>query len=205
MPVNLDYKIFFIHIPKCGGSSIEKLFNMDGQACMIFKESPIVLQHFTPQQVIGYLGPIHEYLKFYKFTVIRNPYERVVSDFFWFSKHNSDVLNKYKILSINDFIKLRCDVVKNNRYGENIYFDHFRPQLQYLEKVNDFEYDKIIRLENLNEDLLDLCKKIGFDVLNNEIPRINTTDHTHYSVYLDEEAIDLIRQLERPIELGYTF
>lgn len=197
MPVSPKQKVLFIHIPKCGGTSVKKFFKMR-------REQMMALIHLTPQQLVDYLGPTHEYLKFYKFTVIRNPYERVVSDFFWFKFKFNDFLNKYKICSINDFIKLRCDVEKNNRYEEDIYFDHFRPQLQYLKTVNGFKYDKIIRLENLNEDLLELCKEIGYNTTNN-IPRFNTTNHDHYSIYLDKEAIDLITELERPVELGYRF
>ena len=91
-----EQKILFIHIPKCGGSSI---------AAGLLKKVDInfkIYMQLTPSQQKKYMCGIKEkharasyyknklksYDKYYKFAVVRNPWERAMSSFEWHSPLN---------------------------------------------------------------------------------------------------------------------
>lgn len=104
MPRFPDSKIFFIHIPKTAGSSIEVFFlkkeknfpNGDighnphdpahQEKYLIqldFKNQRCSYQHLTYCDLKKKVSNIDKY---WIFTVVRNPYDRVVNDFHYFTK-----------------------------------------------------------------------------------------------------------------------
>jgi len=67
-----DHKLIFIHIPKCAGRSISDAFNQR-------------FDHFTARHyATEYPDCFHVYTKF---TVVRNPYDRLVSLFHYIKEH----------------------------------------------------------------------------------------------------------------------
>ena len=81
-------KCVFVHIPKTAGSSIEEvLYPSLGQISLMSdvklfagwdSKNKIWMQHATMQQINDlYMGDVSEY---FKFSFVRNPYERAVSD-----------------------------------------------------------------------------------------------------------------------------
>jgi hypothetical protein len=96
MPYFQEYDILFIHIPKTGGSSVELYFeNKLGKPLnkmLHFYSTDLSLDGYNYQHA-NYVKLKELLLKNYQrhiddieniFTVIRNPYERVVSDLFYF-------------------------------------------------------------------------------------------------------------------------
>ena len=80
-------KIIFIHIPKTGGTSIENYMNILNYNNPILKHGygtfkNISFQHFTYSDYNEFLG-IHIFKNYFKFSVIRNPYTRIISEYFW--------------------------------------------------------------------------------------------------------------------------
>src|SRR5690606_18407145 len=99
------YKVIFIHISKCAGTSVEKAFginlsdNTETNNCNLFgwnALSKMHLHHATPQQLIdgGFLT-LDEWNSYYKFIIVRNPYSRAVSDYFWILK-DAQVFDSFK-------------------------------------------------------------------------------------------------------------
>lgn len=122
--------------------------------------------------------------KYIKFCVIRNPYDKMVSKYFWenskknfkdFAKHNH--ANNIKIYSIDD----------------NSICDYY------------------IRYENLEEDVIKLCKKLGIEDYDiNDLPKhksIQRKDKSHYSTFYDEETRQIVYKNHiKEFELfGYKF
>jgi hypothetical protein len=68
--INNEYKFIFMHITKTGGSSIEKLFNYEG------------IKHQRPIELINILGQT-TWDSYFKFTFVRNPWDRTVSEYFY--------------------------------------------------------------------------------------------------------------------------
>ena len=85
---------------------------------------------------------------FYKFAVIRNPFDLIVSDYFW--RKNSNIL---KEKSFDEIIK----ELKDNKYPTY--------GLLNLNKLMDIKQEKIlcdyiIQYENLNEELSKVFRKL---------------------------------------------
>ena len=67
----MTLKILFCHIPKCGGTSVNS---------SIEKISPLEY-HYYIHRILQY--DINSYTDYYKFSIIRDPIERLVSLYFY--------------------------------------------------------------------------------------------------------------------------
>lgn len=99
MPIFLNNKLLFIHIPKTGGTSIEKFIedNGDVMAFYTFSGSIFVNSH-TPQHCTYKEYESFNFLKsgMRIFTIVRNPEERVISEFFYIHKYRPDIRKYFK-------------------------------------------------------------------------------------------------------------
>ncbi len=82
----------------------------------------------------------------FKITVVRNPYETFISQFFW-QKHRGFISKETKFY---EYTKNNCEFFFNQQ--KNIIFLN-----------NDLPYNFIIKYENLIEDLVKLAKQIGIN------------------------------------------
>ena len=89
--IHYDKKLIFIHIPKCGGTSVENaLFRpheKTSDALFTLKGHPDHdkyetggLQHLSASKVREVVGG-NIYDEFYKFAVVRHPVKRLISQF----------------------------------------------------------------------------------------------------------------------------
>jgi hypothetical protein len=126
-------------------------------------------QHLLPKELKDkYIGEAR-WNSYKKITIIRNPYERVISDYFWQRKNNL-----IPGLSFEGFLSLREDIIQNNRYGESLYYDHFYPMCFYFE---DIEYDYVLRFENLSKELEKIQKIFNIE---KPFPKLNETEHRDF-------------------------
>jgi len=74
--------VLFVHIPKTGGSSVEKWMSGSGDLCFHTSGIPSCCkctpQHFTLRAIKTLLPGMHFD---YAFTIVRNPYERLESEY----------------------------------------------------------------------------------------------------------------------------
>ena len=204
MPINPELRICFIHIPKTGGTTIEHLIPnihpnncigikpYDNQECdykYLFGNN---LQHLTFNEIIK-LKP--EILKdnYFIFTLVRNPYSRVVSMAAWFNKRwiKNEPISKTEFNKYIDGLEMR--------WKKNNLFRHEIPQNQYLDDELLF-VDNIIKLEELSGNkILEMEKMMCFkniDFKFNFNPNLILMKSHHFS-YLDyfknnKKAIKLI-------------
>merc|ERR1711907_176565 len=75
-------KFLYIHIPKCGGTSIEVALKATKYHNGYGVQNGIALQHLTYDEYVNSMG-----MKFRKdrisFTTIRHPYKRCISEYYW--------------------------------------------------------------------------------------------------------------------------
>ena len=197
MIISPKYNCCFIHIPKSAGTVIRNVLKTNDRE---FKE---MFGHPTFSEI----QTEYDLSNYFKFTFIRNPWDRFVSTFFYLKKNdkNEKLLNearkKVSDYSFTSFVKKKLHLEKTE-FNE-FYFIHFRPQIHFLESLDNIDF--IGKLENIQEDFNIICDKIG--IPHQELPHKNKTKHKHYTEYYDEETKSIVAELfAKDIEyFGYEF
>lgn len=178
----------FVHIPKTGGASIRSLcrnLNID------------IIKH-------NLMDPDYVSLKTYKksnsnvycFAVVRNPWDRLVSAFYYLTKGGrraEDAVFADQFIrpytSIADFIKhgLAHEHVINHI--------HFRPQFEWVFDKNMCLVNKIGRLERIEKDLSDVFRELGLPY--ERLPHINRSLHKNYKHYFCNRTRQVVAEVYR--------
>ncbi|MEM7420748.1 MAG: sulfotransferase family 2 domain-containing protein [Pseudomonadota bacterium] len=154
--LNNEQAVTFLHIPKTAGTTIEAWLNNSGKYQQIlFSQKKLEGMLVTPQH-LGYhtLTELTKALSRpleYKFAVVRNPFERIVSEFFYRIKLGSIQLG------VNSESLFSAWVVHNlKKYQETpeLLDNHLRPQTYY---VND-DVD-VFKLEDGIQNVLETVGK----------------------------------------------
>ena len=187
-------KTIFVHIPKCAGVSVNKaLFGNLGGGHTSLNGYTMV---FEPKYLAEY----------FKFTVVRNPWDRLVSTYFFLKKggfgENDRRWFEQELMEFKDF----DDFVKNWLNRNNIWKTHlFRPQYHYMfEYRNKVNLDFVAFFENIDEDFSYIAKRIG---CNSSLPNLNSSKHTPYTDYYNEVTTNIVAEAyaEDIKMLGYDF
>lgn len=177
----------FIHINKTGGSSVEKALKLP-------------FAHRTALEKIEEMGR-EAWDRKLTFTVVRNPWDKVVSHYHYRVKTNKTDLRD-KPIEFREWVKLA--------YGDRdpLYCDPprmFMPQLDWITDENGkVLVDEIIRLENIDSEFDALLKKLGRTAT---LPHVKKSNRGSYKDYYDEETIEIVRScFEKDIErFGYDY
>jgi hypothetical protein len=204
-----EHKAVFVHIPKTGGSTIESILfknnfraNGDNKSwnndnCI---EDPTkwIPKHTRANELPS------KYQKYFSFTFVRNPWDLMVSCYFWWTQRT---LSKHALKSRTEF----------GKYLKEKGFDYFIRSKQsscineccHINQGQSYwinnKIDFIGRFENLQEDFNIACDKIG--IPQRELPHKNKTKHKHYTEYYDEETKSIVAEkYAKDIEyFGYKF
>jgi hypothetical protein len=163
---NPELKVLFIHIPKNAGVSISTALEIVATGF-----------HETPEYYIKDYPEIWK--TYYKFCVIRSPFERFVSNFYF--------LKKRKIIgdiNINDYVN-NFDIPYDDKKVKG-----FWPQYIW---VNQYDYDAILRYEYLQKDFNEFCDYANIKRI--ELQRLNTTKHDAWENELDNHSVRKLREL----------
>ena len=140
-------KIIYIHIPKCGGISINKaLYNNYGG------------MHRTASDYL-FAFNYYKFNTFFKFTVVRNPYTRLFSAFNFlkkggFNKNEAAWVNK----NLSDYKDFEQFILGGGLKEEKIInYYHFRKQVDFLKLPKPYKIDNIYKIENLEALKKDLA------------------------------------------------
>lgn len=117
--------VFFVHIPKCGGSSIEAAFRKAGcaEALRFNKKrsfSKSTLQHMHRDV---YREAVREGFYDYAFTVVRNPFARLASEY------KMKVVDGKESEEPNAWIETAFERYKTFPFTRD---NHIRPQVQFV-------------------------------------------------------------------------
>ena len=190
MVISDEKKIIFFHIAKCAGTSVEDFLFHNKKKNELYGVKNIngeifALQHLTYQKLkeLNLIG--NRLQEYYKFTVVRNPYARTVSDYLWLIRKKQKEFNK---ISFPDFIQKVKQIVTNKKFYQKNYYDHFIPQSNYLVDSNNNEIlNEIIKIENLDDYFL---KNYGVKPV-----RKNTRNKYKYLSYYNPDTIKIINDL----------
>ncbi|GAA4103166.1 sulfotransferase family protein [Zhongshania borealis] len=219
------YKCMFVHIPKVAGQSIEHFFlnhhnlSWEERAPLILEynpdptKGPERLAHLTASEFLdcGYLSK-SEFNNYYKFSFVRNPWARIVSEF--------NYRNHHKNISFKEFITK--SLPDKNNYSDA--YRHVMPQYNFLhDDKGNLLVDFIGRFENLQDDFDFIGRQLGFN--RTLLPHINsskkyslkdrlnifkntkTEKRNHYTEYYDLETRKIVENMySKDIEtFGYQF
>ena len=218
MPVSDQYRCLFVHIPKTGGTSIEKTLGMfrdrvDKQDnCALFGEierkdtfpvAPVsdYLQHLTLQEALSFSREGNHLREYFKFTWIRNPWDRMVSAF---SNKDQNLLEMARNQGIELAGATFDEFVAMTR---TIRHSHLMPMSHYLQPGElGMGVDFIGRFENFATDFEKLCSLIGASAPLAHENRSRPT-HDHYrKYYSDWSRTEIAKRYESDVGLfGYHF
>jgi chondroitin 4-sulfotransferase 11 len=168
-------KYIFIHINKTGGTSVTSAIGLSKKS------------HYTVKEVIALIGS-ETFDKAYVFTIVRNPWSKVVSHYKYRVKTNQTNLGA-KTISFKQWVSATYGVDKDLFYYDNPKM--FAPQVEWLKDgkgavcAND-----IIKFETLNKDFERVAKVIGVKF---ELPHLNATKNDSYQDYYDDDTIEIVR------------
>tara|TARA_B110000208_G_scaffold873_1_gene1085 strand:- start:3036 stop:3674 length:639 start_codon:yes stop_codon:yes gene_type:complete len=200
MPINIQKKFIYIHIPKCSGTRINKLFGMTNNKILYSSNNTNLgktKQQFTFNEIIKVLNNNNlNILDYYIFTVVRNPYARFFSAYNQYPNNcNIDFKKMINNMNIKEFAKYLLNRIKNEGYDFFNYdsFHQFQPSIFFIEK-NNFHIN-IIKMEyEYNKNIQTLCKKFNIDYDNNlYVNKISNKNVKEY--YADKELCNIIFEI----------
>jgi hypothetical protein len=197
MPVSHPHKTIFVHIPKTAGTSIEAVLGMHGDKHdigvvpyfnQVLDHEHLYgrqMQHMTAQAIRTVLNNDTLFDSYFKFTVVRNPWDRLVSALAWtgqkwvrgeeltVSGFDSQVRQLHSLL---DTARTEPVQLPHYLYPQSLYiFDAARRPL----------VDFVGRYEKLGADWRVICDKLGLSI---ELPARMKSHHRDYREYYSPES-----------------
>lgn len=179
--VHHQHNCIFVHIPKTAGKSITHFLGK-------FEPGPV------HRNIFHYRSELDNetFNKYYKFAVVRNPWDKMVSEFFFQSQRTDgrairsnfiDYLklgNRYQVGNQLDLIATPTWVWDPNKEDHIIKHEN-----------TTILVDEIFFFENLDSATRKLAKK--FDI-QTPFPLLNKSDHKAYQSYYNDESYELVRK-----------
>jgi Sulfotransferase family len=199
--ISFQKRFLFVHIPKTAGNSIQSIlrdYSEDEIVALRAEQDGIerfglrnptykIKKHSTLAEYRAALGEAW-FRDLYKFTCVRNPWDRMVSYYFgttslveaWDRTEFKKLI--LKAVSVTDY--LRLDKGESDPFGN---------------------VDYVMRFENLADDFRTVSMKLG--IPDAPLPRYNRSNREHYSKYYDTDLRELIRKRFAPEidRFGYAF
>lgn len=189
-----DLRAIFVHIPKCAGVSVARSIfgNLAGGHASLNE----YVNTFEPKCISSY----------FKFTIVRNPWDRLVSAFHYLKRGAFDEESRdWARRELGQFSRFD-EFVEGWLNKDNIWkWPHFRPQYHYIvEKRNRVQMDFVGLFENIDEDFRYITRRLGVDC---RLDEANRGKHDDYRNYYSEETMRIVaRVYKTDIDLlGYTF
>lgn len=194
--ISHQHKCIFVHIPKNAGTSIVSVFlkllgltrKKQSLLCLGVNKNPDVdTPDLTHPKANEYVR--HQYIrqelfdKYFKFSFVRNPWDRMVSF--------------YKFFNISRRCNFKTFVM--DRFWDDLMFNHYFwvvvPQCNFIcDEKGKLLVDYVGRYENLQEDFYEVCKNIGLPLL--KLPVENKSEVRMEPKLNLKSALRLVRHRE---------
>lgn len=177
----------FIHINKTGGSSVQRALN-------------IPFEHDTALEKIARMG-LKQWQKRYSFTVVRNPWDKVVSHYHYRILTNQTGLGE-KPITFEEWVK------RAYKDQDPIYYNNpkmFMPNVGWIaDEDGTILVNKVIRFENLGNEFESVSRELG---LSASLPHDKKSKHNHYSTYYNQQTLQIVADWFEPDidAFGYQF
>ena len=202
--INHTLRCIYVHIPKTAGNSINRVFGIQWEN---HKDLQRYANELPAEVIAGY----------YKFAIVRNPWDRLLSDYNYQRKKSRARDSKLFLYSdsgrlrgFSDWVRAALD--DPHRYtpgswgGEvSLGLHRWSPQVDWITVNGQPRLDFVARMENLPEDFATVCRTLRLPSV--RLPCRNRRLHGHYSWYYDDAIRELVASYyARDIQaFGYRF
>jgi hypothetical protein len=200
-------RCIFVHIPKTGGTSVENLIwpmpRTANDLWMGFRDNyhnkyqTGGLQHLLATQIRSEVGS-EIFSAYYKFSFVRNPWDRAVSQFA--SMAGREDLRDFIGMKKGDSFKQYLTLTSKRKHVQ------WEPQVNFLrDPAGELLVDYIGKFERFGESVLHVLSTLGVEA--KTIPRTRKRRQGPYSAYYDDESRETIAEIYKlDIEtFGYAF
>lgn len=200
MPFFKQPNLFYLHVPKTGGMSIEEYFftkyNIEKNENSIYGwyldrpnrvrvPDERSLQHFTYAEIVeneSYFGTNFSSQKPKIIMSVRNPFDRIVSEMFWNQRITVDSTPEQVADAIHTFLYVDTEIRDNHRLP------------QYLFGLDEhgiwMEHIQIVRTESLEKDM----HRFGYDDFHVHNNKCKSGICLDYKKYLNHRSIQMIQE-----------
>jgi len=187
-------KIIFIHIPKCGGTSIENSINLIEKGMYWGKNNIIAkkINFFYEMQhmpYVSYKKLVKDINNFYIFTFVRNPFDRVISLYKDTKYKRHDLRKKLNLksnFSFNEFLKK----IKNSNHI------HHKSQTFFLDGKKDSKI-RVFKFENFEKNFIHILKqnKLSTKLRKSNQSKKDSIIESKLKYYNDKKNIYLVKSI----------
>ena len=175
-----DHKFIYVHIPKSAGTFIKHylLSNIEEG----YKENQNQQDYddkyktTCERALSGVIGEVPDYKDYFKFTIVRNPFDRVVSmfsylggwKFDYFVENNIDspmmpyVQEFHRLYTADDFDGfIKC--AYEDGYIKKFHAGYYENNIDRISIGGKISIDKFYKMEHINSCVSDLAKRFNFE------------------------------------------
>lgn len=236
MPETEKPIFFWLHIKKCGGTSFRETFTppyvltkrkwADSQPFIsrpkaewndILNNYKIPLGVYDNRRMLfakEFLYEEEEFKKMYKFVIVRNPFDRIVSAWKYLFRNQSlyDVRflisnPKYWLMKY-DFNYFLTQLPKfwKNKADRNICMHTLPIWPDITDKEGNLLVDEIFKLEEIDQGIASINEKLGTSIKQISKMNVNRSENAYHKYY-NKKSINLVENLfsEDLERLGYDF
>lgn len=160
-------RALFIHIPKTAGSSVARALFGDSRHVPYFEYERVNPRKFA---------------RFFKFTFVRNPWDRLVSTYFFLKGGGvNEIDRRFAAENLARYDSFTA-FVEGWLSEQNVWsWVHFKPQHYFICDANlRVRMDFVGRMENIADDFRAICRRLDVTA---ELKWTNRGDHEPYRHY----------------------
>lgn len=189
--ISHPFRCISVHIPKAAGNSVNQAFGIGWQ---------------DHKDITRYQAEIPPaiFAAYFKFAVVRNPWDRLLSDYNYQVRKSRPADSKLHLFDErgarrNFAAWTEAALTETAKYpaaswgGEvSAGIHRFSPQLDWISLAGTPAVDFIARFEHIDADFRVISRAVGLE--QKELPKRNPRFHFHYSRYYDDATRDRVGQ-----------